>query len=55
MCVVISPKVRIGCDRVRHKFVSRISYVVYREKRDKEKRTWDLKPSRAHPVDEKRG
>ncbi len=22
MCAVISPKVRIGCDRVRHEFVS---------------------------------
>ena len=33
--------------------VYRISYFVYRDKRNKEKRTWDSKPSRTHPGDEK--
>jgi len=31
MCAVISPKVRIGCDRVRPNLVSRCSYLVNRK------------------------
>ncbi len=34
------------------RIVYRISYVVYRDKRNKEKRTWDSKPSQAPPVEE---
>jgi len=38
MCAVISPKVRIGCDRVRQQLVYRIAYIVYREnKKQREK------------------
>ncbi len=39
MCAVISPKVRIGCDRVRHEsyIVFRMSYIVRRETKRKER------------------
>ncbi len=39
MCAVISPKVRIGCDRVRHEsyIVFRMSYIVRRKTKRKER------------------
>jgi len=41
MCAVISQKVRIGCNRVRHKsyIVFRMSYIVRKETKRKERGT----------------
>jgi len=51
MCAVISPKVRIGCDRARHKsyIVFRMSYIARKEAKIEE--IWDSKPTQTPLVE----